>query len=145
VSKAGKAFLIIEDEKEKTWEGARTACRRIGGDLARLLFHEDYDLIDSIYKGAVDPPSWYFIGGYLGGTGPNFKDNYIWNTGEAISMKFQYWTNIPEPDIKSHDCLVLSYGYTRRNGDRNKNALTTSPCDQTNRAKKGLQGYICEV
>jgi len=145
VSKAGNVLLFFKEKK--TWEEARWACRNIGGDLARLDHYEDIDLIDSIYQighsslSAHHFAAFYWIGGYLGGTGANMKDNYVWVTGEPISSKFQYWLSW-EPD--GDECLILFYPYEspRRNGDKNKNGLATKYCDYTGYA---LEGYVCEV
>jgi len=135
VPKAGKAFLIVEEKN--TWQEARTACQQIGGDLAKLNNYEDYDLINSFYKS--EDYTWFWIGGYQGGTGPDWWENFEWLSGEPIPWKFQYW-NTAHPNIPGRKCLVLTYEENgRRNGDTNKNSLASCNCNSL------PKGYICEV
>jgi len=144
VSAAGKAFVIFI-EKLINRKDARTACTRIGGALATLKNYKDFDLISSIFQGDPNIAYWFWLGGRLNGTGPNWREKYIWDSGEPIPSSFLYWWS-SEPDSKSKDCLMLRMNkresYVLRNGVNNKNALATHKCDLE---RSAIDGYICEV
>jgi len=150
-SVAGKTYLIVMGENSgafakepRNWKEARAACQRLSGDLAELHKYKDFDLLESILQGEPNI-ALFWVGGYLNGTGPNFKENFIWNSGEPIPFKFQYWINYA-PDYKKNDCLALSHyanGITRRNGEKGKTTLDTYPCGTPFSYRDS--GYICEV
>jgi len=137
-----KTYLVIKELRN--WKEARAACQRLSGDLAELHKYKDFDLLESILQGEPNI-ALFWVGGYLNGTGPNFKENFIWNSGEPIPFKFQYWINYA-PDYKKNDCLALSHyanGITRRNGEKGKTTLDTYPCGTPFSYRDS--GYICEV
>jgi len=147
VSEATKSFLIFK-QHGIIWKDARAACKMLGGDLAMLHKYEDFDLIASKFQGYPhrnrDYGYYHWLGGYLNGTGPNWKEKFIWNSGEPIPSSFRYWHR-GAPYSKSYDCTNL-YSYldsklVLQNGETKKNGLNAVPCDYVS----GMDGYICEV
>jgi len=145
VSEPAKSFLIFK-QHDITWKDARAACKTHGGDLAMLHKYEDFDLIASNFQGHPDQNRdheyWHWLGGYLNGTGPNWKEKFLWNSGEPIPSSFRYWQT-EEP--YRNECLML---YSRldpklvlHNGETRKNALGAYYCN----VGSGIVGYICEV
>jgi len=147
VSEAAKSFLIFKQVRI-TWKDARAACRTHGGDLAMLQKYKDFDLIASKFQGYPDQdrhyPYYHWLGGYLNGTGPNWKEKYIWNSGEPIPSTFRFWRKL-YPNVKSQDCLIfftrLDSKLVLQNGEMKTRALGSHRCD----GYSGINGYICEV
>jgi len=144
VSESTKSFLIFK-QHGISWKDARAACKMHGGDLAMLHKYEDFDLIASKFQGeSRDYGFWHWLGGYLNGTGPNWKEKNIWISGEPIPSTFRYWRK-DYPRDKRSDCLVLlsllDPKVVLQNGETKKNGLAAVPCDFVS----GLDGYICEV
>jgi len=142
------SFLIFEQHGIAR-KDARAACKMHGGDLAMLHKYEYFDLIASNFQGEPDrdPDYWYYhwLGGYLNGTGPNWREKFIWSSGEPIPSTFRYW-HLGSPNSKANDCSML---YSRldskivlQNGETRKNGLGAWPCDVVH---SPVNGYICEV
>jgi len=148
--KVTKTYIIYQKKNiGLSWKDARASCKEQNGDLATLKSYKDFDFIASIFKGEPDYDYYFWLGGYLGSAGRDWKEHYVWISGEPITSKFWYWKRTPifgsdkknyEPLVKEGGCLTLAFKSVRRNGEKNKNALATAPCDWTD----WTDGYICE-
>jgi len=137
---AGKVFLVVKERR--TWKDARAACKRMGGDLAELPYYKDFERLNSISES--EDYHWFWLGGYLNETGPNWKEKFIWNSGEPIPYEYLYWRtdSFDEPNAKRYNCLVLTFGPSlkKRNGEHSRVVLGTLRCDGNN-----SHSYICEI
>jgi len=121
----GSYIFVTKVKKLITWQKARAACQKRGGDLAVLTTYKAVDAIAPFIKNDKDE---YWVGA----TNPSKKkENWKWLSGEPIPLSFEKWspgvTQGQQPDGNG-DCLAY---------------CPSGLCDWG--CENSAEGYICQI
>jgi len=120
----------------ETWDEAREACKKKGGDLAMKLTDEEMKFVFGSYwpKTFYGAKTWVWYGGVRSERAKDFYhfDSYEWLDGTPIPRDYDLWQRAePQrgPGSEKPSCLVLRPNNRRKGPGDNGPALLGDYCN----------------
>ena len=105
----GKVYFFIN--QLKTFDEARSVCKKLGGDLASSLSYKEFDAVTAKLK-LLGSGALVYAGAKMQGS--DLMNDWMWVTGEPLPIKFQKWRRnndgtIWEPNGRGANRAVFAF------------------------------------